>query len=73
MGVLLSFPSGDPITDFANYDANKEQQLLMRPKCQICEEHIQDDFCYYIPPGVTVCEKCMNDNFRYNTERLMDK
>ena len=60
MGVLLAFPSGDPITDFENYDAEKERQLLMRPKCVICNRHIQDDYCYSIQ-GTAVCEACIKE------------
>ena len=72
MGTLLAFPSGDPITDFHNYDAAKERELLMRPKCAMCGEHIQDDYCYLLSPNMVACENCIKDNFRVSTESLME-
>ena len=72
MGRLLAFPSGDPITDFHNYDSAKERELQMRPKCALCGDHIQDDYCYAIQPGIYACESCIIENFRVSTESLME-
>ena len=69
MGVLLSFPSGDPITDFSNYDAAAEKALAMRPKCMLCGDHIQDDTAYIIQ-GALVCEDCIR-GFRVNIEEII--
>lgn len=69
MGIILSFPTGEPISDFANYDYAKEKALAMRPKCMMCGEHIQDDMAYVIN-GALICEKCMDD-FKVNVEELI--
>lgn len=66
MGVLLAFPSGDPITDFARNDADFERWLESRPKCTICGNHIQEESCYVIA-GKFICEKCM-EKFRVNID-----
>lgn len=60
MGVLLSFPSGDPITDFANRDLEYERWLQSRPVCVICDHPIQEESAYLIQ-GNYVCEKCMKE------------
>lgn len=53
----------DPISDFHEYDAECEDWLYSRPICDICDEHIQDDF-YFEINGEKICECCMNENFR---------
>ncbi len=70
MGLLVAFPSGDPIRDYNSYDFEKERQLLMRPKCTLCDKHIQDDYCYIIQ-GNCICDKCMSI-FRVSTEEVME-
>lgn len=62
MGVLLAFPSGSQISE----------NLQMLPRCVICGNPIQDEYCYCIQPGAVCCEKCMNKNFRISTKQLME-
>ena len=45
------------------HDAEQQAELEERPLCDICEEHIQEDF-YYNIGGQCVCEECLNDYFR---------
>lgn len=53
----------DNYDQFAKHDAEQERELDRLPVCEYCEEHIQDEFGYYIE-GAWYCEKCMNENFR---------
>ncbi len=60
MGVLLSFPSGDPLQDFANSDLEYERWLQTRPICVVCGHPIQEESAYAIQ-GKFVCEQCMKE------------
>ena len=59
MGV---FRTGDPLTDFARHEAEREAWLAKRPVCADCEQHIQEEEAYYIN-GEWICEDCM-DSYR---------
>ena len=48
---------------FCRHDAEQEAELARRPLCEYCEEHIQDEYAYYIE-GSWFCESCMNEHFR---------
>lgn len=56
----------DPIADFERWDKEREDALTLLPICTICEERIQDDFCYEIN-GELVCEHCMELHYRKST------
>ena len=55
-------------------DREKEKWLQSRPKCDVCDEHIQDEYLYEID-GYLVCENCLEEymkkNFRELTEAYM--
>lgn len=59
-----------------NYDAwsKKEREeyleLSKLPLCAECGEPIQDDYCYELENGL-ICEDCMENNHRVNTEDYM--
>lgn len=55
---------------FAMHDAEQERMLDKLPVCDICEEHIQDEYCYEIN-GDIICESCMVEYFRKDTVDLM--
>lgn len=50
----------DPVRDAAAYDAELERELLKRPICDKCGEHIQEDFAYEID-GELYCDSCAWD------------
>ena len=56
-----------------NYDKWKEHEAALeakienRPKCDICGERIQDDYCFELG-GELICEDCLNKHFRKWTE-----
>lgn len=69
MGALIAFPSGKVIEDVNNYDFNQEQALLMRPRCTLCGNPIQEEHAYCVQ-GMLVCTNCMKQ-FQINVEELM--
>ena len=64
--MIYSFPSGDPLADFHNEDAAKEERLDHRPVCNFCGYHIQESYGYNIL-GIWVCEDCIR-GFREEIE-----
>lgn len=66
----MSFRTDDPAADFDRYDAEQQKELEKCPKCSMCDEYIQSDYFYEINDEV-ICEECINDNFRKNTEDFM--
>lgn len=56
MGGL--FWSDDPERDADRYYNEQEKWLLSRPVCCSCEEHIQDDYAYFIDDE-WICEDCL--------------
>ena len=59
--------TGDPLADYSRHEAEEERCLQRRPKCDICGEPIQDDYLYDIN-GTLICEKCLERDFRKDTE-----
>lgn len=59
--------SDDPIRDAYRHDAEQEAKIEKLPKCDYCNETIQDDFCYEIN-GDIICEDCLVNNFRKSVE-----
>lgn len=49
----------DPIADFEHYDRERTRRIRRLPRCSECDEHIQDDFAYYIYDE-WICGECMN-------------
>lgn len=69
--VLVFYRTDEPAADFDRYDAEQQKQLEKCPKCSMCDEYIQSDHFYEINDEV-ICEECINDNFRKNTEDFME-
>lgn len=63
--------SNDPYADFVKHDREQEKWLKKRPVCVYCEKHIQDEHLFYIN-GEIICEECLNDNFKQDTENFID-
>ena len=49
------------------HDAEQEKQLESLPRCDYCNEYVQDEFLYCINDEI-ICNQCLNDNFRKATE-----
>lgn len=56
---------------FRNEEDSKEEWLKKRPKCDFCDEHIQDDYLYVIDDQY-ICDECMKSNFRKWTDDYME-
>ena len=56
---------------WAAHDAEQERKLNSLPTCSICEEPIQDDYCYVIDDEI-FCAHCLNEYFRTDVEDLME-
>lgn len=53
----------NPIADFDQWDAEQAKRLAELPKCDICDNPIQDDH-YYLINGDNVCPECLENEFR---------
>ena len=53
----------DPVSDFHRHDAEQEKKIEKLPVCDYCDEHIQDEYAYYIN-GEWICEFCLDRHFR---------
>ena len=68
-GYLMSYiPDNNDL--FERHDAEREAKLNRLPKCSCCGHPIQDEYCYQID-GKTICESCMESDYRVSTEDLM--
>jgi formylmethanofuran dehydrogenase subunit E len=47
--------------DFEYWDQELNRRLERRPYCEICGEHIQDEFAFY-HDGTWICERCIKEN-----------
>lgn len=65
------FFTNDPVADFHRYDAERETELAKLPKCDKCKKRIQDEYLYEIE-GQLLCEGCMKDLYRHDTEEYME-
>ena len=54
------------------HDAKQEEQLDKLPKCECCEEPIQDYYCFEIFNEL-LCEDCMIDKYRVETDDFIDE
>lgn len=59
--------SDNPVADFNSHCDEEERWLMRRPKCDYCEEHIQDD-TYFEINDEKICKECMNFYFRKYVE-----
>ena len=56
---------------YEEYEAEQESRLKRFPKCDCCGEPITDDYFYNID-GTYICETCMRDEYRKNTDDYME-
>lgn len=67
----MSYYSDDPVRDYDRYDAEQEKKLEDLPQCSECDKYICDDYCYEFD-GEIICEDCLHDNHRKDTDSLID-
>ena len=60
------FRKGDPLDDFNSLDRAAAKRLAQLPKCDICDQPIQDDHYYQIN-GENYCPGCL-EYFRKETD-----
>ena len=63
----MYYRTDDPFADFDRWSEDLERCLHRRPKCDICHEHIQDDYGFRIQ-GELICERCLNKHFKEDIE-----
>ena len=54
------------------HEREMEKELAKLPKCDICKEPIQTEYTYVIK-GACICEHCMVEYFRRDTEDLIEE
>lgn len=59
----MPYRTDDPIADFARWDAEQAAQEGKLPRCDYCNEPVQDDYFYQINDEV-ICPDCLNNHFR---------
>lgn len=60
--------SDDPVADWDSYCAEQEELLKKAPICSECDQHIPDEYAYYIN-GEWICCECMS---QYRREIIID-
>lgn len=60
----------DNYDQWKSHDTEREREFALLPKCSMCGEPIQDDYCFVIDDEA-ICESCMNEHFRRNTYELI--
>lgn len=63
--------SDDPIADAYAYDYEQGVAEEKYPTCDICGEHILDDYLYDID-GDLVCEECLKEHYRKSTDDYIE-
>lgn len=59
----MMYITDNPIADFNRYDRGREREIRKLPRCTECDEHILDEYAYYINDE-WICSKCLNENYR---------
>lgn len=53
----------DNYSQWLSHEREQERRLAQLPKCDYCNDPIQDDF-YYEINGENICEHCLDQFFR---------
>lgn len=61
----------NPIRDFLRHDAEQNRKLNLLPRCDYCDNPIQDEYLFDID-GDIYCEKCMNKQFRRQVDDYVE-
>jgi hypothetical protein len=65
------FRTGDPLSDFHRLDQEEVDYLERLPNCEKCGCTIDDDH-YFEVEGEILCEACMIERYRRNTEDFVN-
>ena len=66
------FRHGDPLDDFDRLDRELRRREARLPKCEKCGHVIYDEYCFEIDNEI-LCEECMVERYRKNTEDLVNR
>lgn len=61
----------DDLDTLYRREHERETRLNRRPKCTLCGELIQSEYCYKIGEDM-LCQDCLNEEHRFNVESLID-
>ena len=50
----------DPLADFDRHDRAQARALARLPRCCVCKERIQSEYCYELD-GEYICEDCIEE------------
>lgn len=53
----------DPLHDFWQRDIEENERLSLRPVCEECKSHIQDEYYYETDAHDVICEECLQTLF----------
>ena len=56
-----------PAADYDRYDAILDEAKSRLPRCSVCGEPVTDDHLFVINDEI-ICEECLVENYRKNTE-----
>lgn len=62
--------TGDPLTDFENWDAEQERLLARYPKCDMCGERVTDKL--YTIKGKIYCPDCLEWFFAEDADEWVE-
>lgn len=62
----------DYLDHWSEHNRQQEEELLKRPMCEYCEEHIQSDELYLIN-DCFVCPDCLEKHFKKRTEDYINE
>lgn len=61
----------DPVYDHEMYQEEQEKHLRIRPLCDCCENHVQDDYYYEINDEV-ICQSCMDRYYKKSVDDYIE-
>lgn len=61
----------DNLDFWQDHDDAQERALSRLPKCSVCKDPTQDDFCYRIN-GKFICDDCLYKKFRVSVDDFME-
>lgn len=64
--------SDDPARDYLEYDRKRTRRVMLRPRCDECDEYIQDDELYDFD-GKLICSECLIENHLKSTNAYIDE
>ena len=62
----------DPIADAYAYDEEQAKWEERHPTCDMCGEHILDEYLYHIGDEL-ICEECLKEYYRKSTDDYIDE